>query len=58
MIEAGAAEHRECHSAYGRGVPAPPGANMVAPSEVPRNAEGAQSEDRAKVGDPARPRAL
>src|SRR5215212_6852773 len=30
------------------GVPAPPGANMVAPSEVPRNAEGAQSEGRAE----------
>jgi len=27
-------------------VPAPPGANMVAPSEVPRNAEGAKRRPR------------
>jgi hypothetical protein len=29
-------------------VPAAPGVVMVSPPEVPRNAEGAQSEDRAR----------
>src|SRR5215218_2766841 len=38
------AEHGEsCHSALG-GVPAAPGVIMIAPPEVPRNAERAQSE--------------
>ena len=32
----------------GGSVLAPPGVVMVAPPEVPRNAEGAQSEGRAK----------
>jgi hypothetical protein len=39
-------EHGElCHRAI-RGVPATTGIVMVAPLEVPRNAEGAQSEGR------------
>ena len=33
-------------------VPAPPGIVMLPPPEVPRNAEGAQRESRAKDGVP------
>ncbi len=52
MREAGApstGELREgCNRALRSVVPAPPGVVMVAPPEVPRNAEGAQIEGRAK----------
>jgi len=41
------AKHGEYDSAF-RGVPAPPGMGMIAPPEVPRNAEGAQSEGRVE----------
>jgi hypothetical protein len=55
MIEAGAPSTGEsCHSALG-GVPAPPGVVMVAPPEVPRNAEGAQREGRVGGGRPSTP---
>ena len=46
MIEAGAPSTEEVAPVY-REVPAPPGLVMVAPLEVPRNAETAQSIGRA-----------
>jgi hypothetical protein len=49
MIEAGATSTRRSCNALGKGVPAPPGVVMLAPPEVPRNAESAQSEGRAEV---------
>jgi hypothetical protein len=43
------AEHEEVEAnALGWVVPAPPGVVMVAPLRVPRKAEGAQCEGRAK----------
>jgi hypothetical protein len=52
MIEPGAPSTKELSNTVRGVVPAIPGANMVAPSEVPRNAEGAQSEGRAREGYP------
>jgi len=42
MMEAGAPSTGGCCRSYGRSVPVPPGMVMLAPPEVPRNAEGAQ----------------
>jgi hypothetical protein len=52
MIEAGAPNTEEATLVHREGVPAPPGVVMVAPPEVPRNAESTQSESR----DPVEPR--
>src|SRR5215211_2173642 len=55
MIEAGApSTWKSCKCAF-RGVPASSGVVMVAPPEVPRNAEGAQSEGRVGGGRPSTP---
>ena len=46
------AEHGGYDSAFGRGVPAPPGVVMLAPSEVPRNAEGRKVKAALVEDDP------
>ena len=57
MIEAEAPSTEEATLVH-RGGARPPGIVMLAPPEVLRNAERAQSEGRAKVGAPARPSEL
>jgi hypothetical protein len=57
MIEADAPSTEEATLVH-RGGARPPGIVMLAPPEVLRNAERAQSEGRAKVGAPARPSEL
>jgi hypothetical protein len=52
MIEAGVPSTGRCVDALGRGVPAPPGVVILAPPEVPRNAQRAQSIGRAQEGCP------
>ena len=46
MIEAGVTSRKELSNTVLGVVPAPPGIDMVASPEVPRNAEGAQGEGR------------
>jgi len=57
MIEAEAPSTEEATLVH-RGGARPPGIVMLAPPEVLRNAERAQSEGRAKVGAPTRPSEL
>ena len=58
MIVAGAPSTENVTVLSVRDVPAPPGVVMLAPSEVTRNAEVAQCEDRARQGSKARPRGI
>jgi hypothetical protein len=55
MIEAGGPSTGEVVAVPFQGVPAPPGEVMVSSSEVPRNAERAQSKGRTKGLGKARP---